>query len=101
MATNIHTSNTCPNVQDKWKAMFKQQFHSMFTFTPYTVWKALIARFILSIGTFSWSYMDCFVILISVGISQHFKMLNKELRMLKGKVRTSDRVNLLSYMINK
>lgn len=63
-----------------------QQFIQVFSFTPYTVWKALLSRFILSISTFSWSYMDCFVILISVGISQQFKMLNKELRMLKGKV---------------
>lgn len=79
-------ANVCPNVTDKWKAVFMQQFASLFLFTRYALWKALIARYILSIGTFSWNYMDCFVILISVGLSQHFKMLNKELRLMKGKV---------------
>lgn len=88
MATNIYISNICPNVHDKWRAMFMQQFNQLFTFTSYSTWKALIARYILSLGMFSWNYMDCFVILISVGLSQHFKMLNKELRMIKGKVWT-------------
>ena len=88
IATNIYIANSCPNVDDKVRAVFKQQFSPMFFVTPYSLAKALVARYILSVGTFTWNYMDCFVILISVGLSQHFKMLNKELRILKGKART-------------
>lgn len=85
-AGNIYIANICPNVTDTVKAVFKQQFDQVFTFTRYDLWKALIARFILSLGTFCWTYMDCFVCLVSIGLSQQFKMLNKELRMQKGKV---------------
>lgn len=85
MATTIYISNTCPNVPDKWRAMFQQQFAQVFTFYPYSTGMAIFARFILTVATWSWNYMDTFVILISVGLSQHFKMLNQELRMIKGK----------------
>lgn len=87
IATNIHNANVCPEAEDKLRAVFTQQFGPLFTITPYATWKAMVARFILTIGTFAWNYMDCFVIIISVGLSQNFKMLNKELRMLKRKVR--------------
>lgn len=85
-ATQVYMANTCPNVDDKWKAVFRQQCIQLFVFTPYTLPKGVWARYVLSVGTFSWNYMDCFVILVSVGLSQQFKMLNQELRMLKGQV---------------
>lgn len=91
IVTNIYMANICPNVDDKWKAVFMQQFTQIFTFTSYGLWKALFSRYILSLSTFCWTYMDCFVILISVGLAQLLKMLNKELVMLKGQVGESGR----------
>lgn len=84
--TVVHFANNCPNVEDKTIAVVKMQYSQLFILTRYSFLKALFARVTNTVGTFCWSFMDLFVILISIGLSSLFRGLNNELFILKGKV---------------
>lgn len=44
------------------------------------IWVAMIIYFMNLCATFVWSYMDVFIMMISVGIATLFKLLNNELK---------------------
>lgn len=82
----FYYAENCPKVKDRTKAIFVQHFTELFYFTPYTLPKAIWARFMITICVFTWSYMDCFVSIVSVGISSGFYKLNSQMRAVKGMV---------------
>lgn len=58
-----------------------------FFITEYAAWKGILAKLFNLIATFLWTYMDVFVILISIGLSTRFKQINDSLNKHKGLVR--------------
>lgn len=82
----IYYAENCPKVKDRTKAIFVQHFTELFYFTSYTLPKAVWARFMITISVFTWSYMDCFVSVVSVGISTGFYKINSQMRVVKGMV---------------
>ncbi|XP_014212790.1 gustatory receptor for sugar taste 64f-like [Copidosoma floridanum] len=51
----------------------------------YAFWKGLTAYIIVLYCTFSWNFMDLFLILVSVALVDQFKQLNHRLQAVKGK----------------
>lgn len=45
------------------------------------IWAALFINFINISATFVWNYTDIFIMIVSIGLSTHFKLINKELEM--------------------
>ncbi|XP_059619828.1 gustatory receptor for sugar taste 64f-like [Phlebotomus argentipes] len=86
LATLIHYAQVCPEKGDPVAALFKQEFTQLFAYTKYSLEKGIFAQMINTVSTFVWSYMDCFVMLISVGLSTGFKKINTQLVAFKGKV---------------
>lgn len=43
------------------------------------VWAAFFINFINISATFVWNYTDIFIMIISIGLSTHFQLINKEL----------------------
>lgn len=82
----FYYAENCPKVKDTTKAIFVQHFTELFYFTKYTLPKAIWARFMITICVFTWSYMDCFVSIVSVGISSGFYKINSQMRVVKGMV---------------
>lgn len=82
----FYFAETCPQVTDRRKAIFVQHFTELFYFSKYTLSKAIWARFMITICVFTWTYMDCFVSLIGVGISHGFHKINMQMRLVKGMV---------------
>lgn len=82
----FYFAENCPQVTDRRKAIFVQHFTELFYFSTYTLPKAIWARFMITICVFTWTYMDCFVSLVGVGISSGFYRINSQMRVVKGMV---------------
>lgn len=51
------------------------------------LWAAFFIDFINIGATFVWNYTDIFIMTISIGLSTHFKLINKEMEMANIEVR--------------
>lgn len=83
----VFFSNECsPNAKDPIQDFFRAEQSQIFAFTSYTPLKAFVGKCINVITTFLWSYMDLFVMLVSVGLAERFRQINENLFKFKGQV---------------
>ena len=70
--------------------MLKQYFinvHSqLFSFIPYNMPLAFINVFLNVTSTFTWNFIDLFIMLLSLSLVERFKLFNSYLKSFKGKV---------------
>jgi gustatory receptor len=59
----------------------------VFYVLEYSPLVALAGKFMNVVATFIWSYMDLFVMIISIGLSSRFKLVNDYMMLQKGKVK--------------
>lgn len=86
----VFFSNECnPNATDPIQDYFRAEQSQVFAVTTYSPLKALIGKCINVITTFLWSYMDLFVMLVSMGLAERFRQINEDLFKFKGQVSTS------------
>ncbi|XP_063972237.1 gustatory receptor for sugar taste 64f-like isoform X3 [Diachasmimorpha longicaudata] len=64
---------------------FKTQFPQVFNKTVYSIWKGLMVQGINVLTTFSWNFLDLFLILMSTALTYHFGLLNARLNSIKDK----------------
>lgn len=83
VCTYIHSAN-CSKEDDKVRIFFLYSMNQMFHVLDYSLTTAIFIKIINLSCTFIWTYMDIFVILISLGISSKFKQLNDFLFRTKG-----------------
>lgn len=62
----------------------------LFHITDYSLLKGILGKMVNILATFAWSFMDLFVMLISVGLSSRFELINTMLFRAKGKPMTED-----------
>ncbi|KAF7989424.1 hypothetical protein HCN44_008098 [Aphidius gifuensis] len=55
---------------------FKTQFPQVFNKTSYSLWKGVVVQSSNVLSTFSWNFMDLFLILLSAALTFHFGQLN-------------------------
>lgn len=67
------------------KALFRAQLSELFDVVEYSLWKAIIAKYVTVVCTYMWTFMDMFIMIISVGLSNRFQILNDDLSRIKGK----------------
>lgn len=72
--------------EDPIKIVLINQLKTIFYFTSYSTWKAVFGKYLNIISTFIWSFMDLFVMLISVGLASRFRQINDHLFRHKGQV---------------
>lgn len=84
--TIVHYSNKCPKYKDPIKEFFITHLDQIFAFTDYAPWKAFLGKCLNVICTFIWTYMDVFVMVMSIGVANRFKLLNDDLMRIKGEV---------------
>lgn len=68
------------------RVLFEVQVPLIFTFTELNWWKALLSKWFNIVVTFAWTFMDLFVMCISVGLASQFKQINADLQQMKGRV---------------
>ncbi|XP_011647786.1 gustatory receptor for sugar taste 64f-like isoform X1 [Pogonomyrmex barbatus] len=64
---------------------FQTQFPQVFTKMSYSLWKGIMVDTINILSTFSWNFVDLFLILISIALTDQFKSLNSRLYSIRGK----------------
>lgn len=83
---SIQNANKCKLTDDPIENWFVEHFPHIFHFTAYSPIKAVFAKLMNTIATFTWTYMDLFVMIISMGLVSRFKQINNSLMKHKGKV---------------
>ncbi|XP_020278415.1 gustatory receptor for sugar taste 64e-like isoform X2 [Pseudomyrmex gracilis] len=64
---------------------FTSQFPQIFTKISYSLWKGILVDIINVLSTFSWNFVDLFLILISIALADQFRQLNGRLYAIRGK----------------
>ncbi|XP_017755956.1 PREDICTED: gustatory receptor for sugar taste 64f-like [Eufriesea mexicana] len=65
---------------------FQLQFPQIFEYTTeYSLWKGILVDVINILSTFSWNFVDLFLILISIALTDQFRQLNSRLYSIRGK----------------
>ncbi|XP_043276376.1 gustatory receptor for sugar taste 64e-like isoform X2 [Venturia canescens] len=64
---------------------FQSQFPHVFNKTVYTLWKGIAVQSSNLLSTFSWNFMDLFLILISTALVDQFRQLNNRLYSIREK----------------
>ncbi|XP_039303812.1 gustatory receptor for sugar taste 64f isoform X2 [Solenopsis invicta] len=64
---------------------FQKQFAQVFTLTSYSLWKGIVAETINVLSTFSWNFVDLFLMLISIALAGQFRQLNSRLFSIREK----------------
>lgn len=83
VCTYIHSAG-CAREEDKVRIFFLYSMSQIFQIFDYSLIVAICVKIINLSCTFIWTYMDVFVILVSLGISSKFKQLNNFLFRNKG-----------------
>lgn len=76
------------NKKNPLEELFHTQIPLIFTITELTWWKAILSKWFNVVVTFVWSFMDLFVMVVSIGLESQFKQINTDLELIKGKVIT-------------
>lgn len=66
-----------------------QMFPQVFERLSYTTWRAVPILYINTVSTLIYSFADQLIIMISLALGKYFKIFNRGLLRLKGKVRYS------------
>ncbi|CAL7948745.1 unnamed protein product [Xylocopa violacea] len=64
---------------------FQSQFPQIFSRIPYSLWTGIMVDIINILSTFSWNFVDLFLILISIALTDQFRQLNNRLYSIRGK----------------
>ncbi|KAF5297657.1 hypothetical protein FQA39_LY11988 [Lamprigera yunnana] len=65
----------------KFEFFLKRNFRYIFDYTPFAFWKVVPIMIINIMCTFTWNYMDLFIMLISTALAQKFISVNYQLRL--------------------
>lgn len=85
VVTLIHFVVVCQKEKDPIVELLRMQATYTSIFSSQIV-NLICGKTINISATFIWSYLDVFVITISLGISMHFRLYNDEIRQSKGVV---------------
>ncbi|XP_076645881.1 gustatory receptor for sugar taste 64f isoform X1 [Halictus rubicundus] len=84
----FNKAQECANFQgssDVVGVYFESQFPQVFSKISYSLWMGIIVDLINILSTFSWNFVDLFLILISIALVEQFRQLNNRLYSIKGK----------------
>ncbi|XP_055550361.1 gustatory receptor for sugar taste 64f-like [Wyeomyia smithii] len=75
----VYYTPNCPEIPDPLDKFFKTNFIFIFHYFSYNKISGFMVKFINAISTFVWSYIDLFVVIISIGLSHTFQRINEYL----------------------
>ncbi|XP_058823604.1 gustatory receptor for sugar taste 64e-like isoform X1 [Topomyia yanbarensis] len=84
----VYYSPNCPAIPDQLDKFIKTNFVFIFHFFEYSKIRGFFVKYVNGICTFVWSYIDLFVIVVSIGLSHCYKRINEFLMQHKRKKMT-------------
>jgi hypothetical protein len=85
-------------VEDKMDGIctfFFNSFPHVYDYFPCILWNGIIIFIINVLCAFAWTYMDLFIILISIALADRFRQLNRCMQSIKGKVSFFNKFSIL------
>lgn len=82
----IYYARNCTLYSDTTEAYYQKSAPLVFTVFDYSLFRGVLTTLLLSTGTFMWNYMDVFIMVISFGLFNLFKQINRILIDVKRKV---------------
>lgn len=82
----IHFVMTCQKDKDPIEELTKFQYPHSINFSN-RILNFIYTRFINFCATFVWTYLDVFIMTMSLGLAMQFKLYNDELKRVRGKVK--------------
>ncbi|KAL7038090.1 hypothetical protein ACKWTF_009450 [Chironomus riparius] len=80
----------CPRIKNIMKAYYVKSFPQVFSFLPYSTAFGIYIKFIHVTSTFMWTFTDLFIMMISCGLSEKFKLINERMLEDKGKFKNPE-----------
>lgn len=80
VGSTFHFISTCFDDKDPVAEVIKRKVPYIFPIDDQIPVYALSIDFISITATFIWNFLDVFIMVVSLGLSTHFKLLNIELR---------------------
>lgn len=74
--SNLVNVMQCPQQHSITEAFFRSHMGFIFNIIDYNLYLALFSKWMNIISTFTWSFMDLFIIMIALGLSNMFRRLN-------------------------
>lgn len=74
--SNLVNVIQCPHEHSLTEAFFRSHLGFIFNKIPYNFYLAIFSKWLNIISTFTWSFMDLFIIMIAIGLSNMFRRLN-------------------------
>lgn len=71
---------------DPFEDYFRMELNQLFVYFEYSPYLAFLGKTLNILSTFMWTYMDLFVMVVSIGLSAQFKKINRHLMKHKGQV---------------
>lgn len=87
LANNVNTARFCKYTKDPMEAYFKQAFPAFYHFFGVNYINGMALQLLTFFCTFTWNFMDNFIIIISLGIRTQFRHFNAYFNQCKGMVR--------------
>ncbi|XP_051167189.1 gustatory receptor for sugar taste 64f-like isoform X6 [Leptopilina boulardi] len=66
-------------------AYFTYHYPQILKSSTFTIWQGILVQFVNILSTFSWNFIDLFLILISIAATDQFRQLNSRLYAIRGK----------------
>lgn len=83
---NVLMRNVEKKLQEVCKKTNKYCDRQVFNRTSYSLWKGIVVQLSNGLSTFSWNFMDLFLILISIALTDQFRQLNNRIYSIREKV---------------
>ncbi|XP_031638769.1 gustatory receptor for sugar taste 64f-like [Contarinia nasturtii] len=81
----MHHVITCQMGKNPFVELIKQNVPFLFNSdSEISFWEATSVSFISLISTFLWNFLDVFIVVISIGLTMHFKLFNHDLNRANG-----------------
>lgn len=76
IVSNLVNVIRCPQEHTITEAFFRSHMGFIFKTIDYNLFLALFSKWMNIISTFTWSFMDLFIIMVAIGLSNMFRRLN-------------------------
>lgn len=96
ISTAFYSTMCTPNKVDPFEDYFKMELNQLFVYFEYSPYLAFFGKMLNILSTFMWTFMDLFVMIISIGLSTQFKKINRHLMKHKGEVRLKTKLPFMT-----
>ncbi|XP_044744043.1 gustatory receptor for sugar taste 64f-like [Chrysoperla carnea] len=80
ICSSIVSIGTCFSHGSDLQAYFEIRFVQVFNRTPFAYWKGILCHVINFVATFAWSFIDVFLIMMSLGLTELFQRITLKIK---------------------